>query len=198
MTLAADRIFAKGKQRSVTSMALKWLEQEPLFLDTETTGLDLEAEIVDICIADFNGAILIDTLVKPFAPIPEGATDVHGISNEMVSSARIWPEIWPEIREILSGRLVCIYNASYDMRLIKQTHRHFNMGWVSPGARAACIMKLYAIYYGEWSEHYGSYRWQSLEKAGKQCGIELQNTHRAKDDTLLAREVLLYLASEGP
>lgn len=55
-------------------------------------------------------------------------------------------------------------------------------------------MELYARYYGSWNERYSSYRWQSLENAGSQCGIAIPNSHRAKDDTLLARAVLLHMA----
>jgi DNA polymerase III epsilon subunit-like protein len=40
----------------------------------------------------------------------------------------------------------------------------------------------------------GSANFQSLDTAGKRCGISLPNSHRACDDTLLAREVFMYIA----
>jgi len=55
-------------------------------------------------------------------------------------------------------------------------------------------MDLYASYYGDWNDFHQSYTWQSLGKAGKQCGISLPNTHRAKDDANLARTVLNFIA----
>ena len=46
------------------------LARQPLYLDTETTGLGRSAEIVDICIVDDAGQVLVDTLVRPRFPIP--------------------------------------------------------------------------------------------------------------------------------
>jgi hypothetical protein len=51
-------------------------------------------------------------------------------------------------------------------------------------------MKLYA-------DFIGSRRWQRLEEAGRQCRLELPNSHRAKDDTLLARAVFQYMVAAG-
>ena len=62
-------------------------------LDTETTGLYDDAEIVEISIIDENGGVLLDTLVKPLKPIPAEATAIHGITNEMVATAPTWVAI---------------------------------------------------------------------------------------------------------
>jgi hypothetical protein len=40
-------------------------------------------------------------------------------------------------------------------------------------------------------------KWQSLDAAGRQCRLPLTNTHRAKDDTLLARAVFEYMVKAG-
>ena len=58
-------------------------------------------------------------------------------------------------------------------------------------------MKLYAQFYGQWNPRHGNYRWQSLDQAGEQCGIPLQNSHRAKDDTHLTRALLEYMAAQS-
>ena len=58
-------------------------------LDTETTGLYDDAEIVEISIIDENGGVLLDTLVKPLKPIPAEATAIHGdrcLSTDQASS----------------------------------------------------------------------------------------------------------------
>ena len=185
---------AQIRQTAITR-AQQLLPQQPIYLDTETTGIDDAAEIVEICIVGHNGQILVDSLVKPTIPIPKSATQVHGITNAMVRSAPTWPELWPEIQKVLTNHRVGIYNADFDLRLIRQSHRQAKMRWQSLGAKAICIMKLYAKFYGEWDDYRHDYRWQSLEKAGEQCGLKLSNTHRAKDDTLLARAVLYHMAN---
>lgn len=58
-----------------------------VFLDTETTGLDGNAEIIDIALVDRDGAVLLDTLIRPTRPIPWGAPTC------MASSLRMWPTL---------------------------------------------------------------------------------------------------------
>ena len=174
--------------------ARKLCSSHPVFLDTETTGLDATAEIVEICLIDHDGSPLLHSLVRPLHPIPWGAMRIHNISNEMVADAPSWPEIWPQVRAILQGRVVGVYNAEFDLRMMQQSHRLHGMAWDCRDAEFFCIMKLYARFFGESGRYYDSFRWQSLEKAGCQCGISLPNAHRAFADTLLARAVLQHMA----
>jgi DNA polymerase III subunit epsilon len=172
------------------------LDSHPLYLDTETTGTDKSSEIIEICIIDHDGTSLFQSLVKPIASIPAQTTQIHGITNDMVKNASPWYKVWPEIEAILTLRATGIFNAEFDLRMMQQTHAKFRMPWrpLQLGS-PFCIMKLYAQYYGEWDPIRGSFRWQSLESAGRQCGIPLRNTHRAFDDALLAREVLHAIAN---
>ena len=59
----------------------------PLIVDTETTGLGDDAEIVEIAVVDSQGSIVFDSLVKPSRPIPREASDIHGITNAAVAGA---------------------------------------------------------------------------------------------------------------
>jgi DNA polymerase-3 subunit epsilon len=174
--------------------ARDFLLQEHVFLDTETTGVDSDAEIVEIAIVDAAGNDLVNTLIRPTIKIPVEASNVHGITDHDVESAPTWLEVWPEIRSAIENRYVGIYNAEFDTRLIRQSHIKAGGEWEPLGSMVLCIMKLYAKFHGEWDSYYGSYTWQSLEDAGMQCGIDIPNTHRAKDDALLAREVLHCIA----
>jgi DNA polymerase-3 subunit epsilon len=167
---------------------------KPVYLDTETTGLEKFDQIVEICVLDFDGSVLVDSLVKPTTKIPAVVTKLHGITDAMVKEAPTWPEIWPAVQAALTGRHVAIYSADYDMRVMKQSHRHHAMRWKLKGANFFCIMKLYAQFRNEWDDYHGTYRWHKLEEAGWHCKIELPNAHRAKADALLARAVLHYMA----
>jgi uncharacterized protein YprB with RNaseH-like and TPR domain len=55
------------------------LENKPIFLDTETTGFCGKSEIIEIAAVDVDGKVLLDTLVKPFSPVPEIVSQVHGV-----------------------------------------------------------------------------------------------------------------------
>lgn len=173
--------------------ARQLLADRPLFLDTETTGLDPRAEIVEIALVDHDGSLVLESLIRPTRRIPRDATLVHGISNEMVADAPTWADLWPQVQALLIGRRVGIYNAEFDLRMIAQSHAAHRVIDRAAGSSAVCIMKLYAEFFGERSS-YGDYRWQSLDKAARQCGIDLPNSHRAAADARLARAVLAHMA----
>jgi DNA polymerase-3 subunit epsilon len=166
----------------------------PVYLDTETTGLENYDEIVEICVLDSDGQVLLDSLVKPSGRISVSAGRLHGITHEMVKNAPTWPEMWPRVEAALAGRRVEIYNADFDLRLMRQSHQKYGLPWPARVLNSACVMKLYAQFRGEWNFRAGSYRWHSLENAGWQCGLSLSSAHRAKEDALLARAVLHHMA----
>jgi DNA polymerase III subunit epsilon len=181
-------ILSPSRQSAIQS-ARRFLQSHPVFLDTETTGLHPSAEIIEICILDVDGKALIDLLVRPRYHIPEEATRLHGITDSMVGQSLPWPEVWPDVAAALRDRSVGIYNAEFDLRMLRQSHAAHNMAWQSVGASAFCIMKLY-------SQFSGVDRWISLGQAGRACGIKFPNAHRARADSLLARALLLYIAQE--
>lgn len=167
------------------------LQMDPLFLDTETTGLDPRAEIVEICILKKDGTVLLDTLVKPRKQIPADAIKIHHITNEMVANAPSWVEVWPQIQALLSGKQIGIYNADFDIRMFEQTNRANGIRWNPQEFKQFCIMKLYA-------QFRGSSHWRTLADAGRQCGLALPNAHRAQADTRLALAIFACIAGTNP
>lgn len=117
--------------------ARAWLATEPLFLDTETTGLGPEDEICQIAIVDHRGNVVLESLVKPSVPIGVEAQRVHGITDEMVKGALTFCQVWPLVGELLAKRDVVIYNADFDLRMLRQSGRNcpaFPMPFVKPNA----------------------------------------------------------------
>lgn len=182
-----------GSRQEASATARDWLARRPLFLDTETTGLGPQAEIVEVALLDTDGTPLIDSLVRPTQPIPLGAQRIHGIDDEDVASAPPWPDLWPQIVSKTKDRPLSIYNAEFDMRLMLQSLRARGQE-SSRRPQALCIMQLYARYRGDWSSRHGSYRWYSLDQARYQLGLTEPNTHRALADAVLARAVLRAMA----
>jgi len=187
-------------REQATEQARLIMQQDPLFLDTETTGLGKDAEICEIAVIDGRGRTVVDQLIKPVKPIPADATSIHGITNDDVAEASNFGHVWPQLTTILLGRTVVIYNSDYDLRLLRQSG--MAVGIDSMGAlhsitsNTFCAMKLYAKYYGEWNIHRVSYRWQRLEAAARQCGLTLPaNLHRAQADTELTLKVMEHMAS---
>ena len=188
----ANSVTPSLRQRSIeTAQAV--IKNNPVYLDTETTGLGPSDEIIEISIIADDGSVLLETLVKPSQPIPAGATAIHGITDEEVKSARSWPIVWPEVRAALFGRMVVIYNAEFDLRLLQQSHARYRLPW-KDRFNSFDMLKLYSEYNGEWDPKRRAYRFISLDAAGKQCGIALPNAHRSTADTLLTRALLHHLA----
>jgi len=184
-------------RKEAIKRAREYLNNKPVFLDTETTGTGPNDNILEIAVVDHNGTVLVDSLIRPVGAIHPDAARVHGITVDMVAEAPRWGEVWEQVEMVLAGRMVGIYNADFDLRLMQQSHTRSWMNWHQPdGMQPFCLMKLYAQFYGQWNSRRGNYRWQSLDKAGEQCGIPLPNSHRAKDDTLLTRALLAYMAEQ--
>lgn len=166
-----------------------------LVLDTETTGLDDHAQIVQIAIVDDRGETLLDTLVKPTSRIPAGATAIHGISNEMTANASNWAAVSEQVRAIVAGRDVIIYNSEFDTRLIRQTFSAHGMAYNKYGAKTlTCAMKAYAEYFGAWSDQKGDYSYQKLSKACSQQRIPVSDVHTAFGDCLMTLALVRHIA----
>ncbi len=177
----------------------EWLAQQPVILDTETTGLDDMAQVCDVAVIDMKGNVLLDTLVRPTVPIPAEASAVHGITDEAVSGAPAFADLLPALKGVLTSQMVITYNAEYDLRLLRQSAAANGLDWDSQvPATWFCSMRWYATYRGEWNPARQSYRWHKLCDAARQCGVSLDGLrlHRALADVETTRRILLALARD--
>ncbi len=140
-----------------------------VILDTETTGLHDSARIVDIAVITAAGEVLLDTLVNPGEPIPAEASRIHGITDTMVTDAPKFADITDELRRILTGRRVVIYNAVYDTGVLLYEFGGDNTVFDRASALRELLaatyedaMGPYSDWYGEEDEWHGNYRWQRL------------------------------------
>ncbi len=188
----------RSAQGQAIRHAQEIIAEGPVYLDTETTGMGKHDTVIEIAVLDDDGSTLVDTLVQPRGPIPEESIRIHGITDNAVNDAPTWPDVWEDIERSLRGRTVAIYNVEFDLRMMKQTHTQHWMKWeLPPGTKLVDVMELYSQYHGQWDPIRKGFRYLSLAQAGKQSGIPLPNTHRAKDDCLLTRALLHYLAEQG-
>ncbi|WP_179115620.1 3'-5' exonuclease [Streptomyces sp. IB2014 011-1] len=165
---------------------------EYAILDTETTGLESDAAMVEISITDGAGTVLLDTLVHPGRPIPAEVTDIHGIADADVSDAPSFSAVLPRITAALAGRRVIIYNRDFDTRILAfeldrhhQAHTPALPGadlpaaigrhpaaeeWMAAQQWDQCAMLAYAVHVGEWSDYWGGWAWQRLNGGHRALG----------------------------
>lgn len=92
-----------------------------LFLDTETTGLDDKAQAVSLAIVDEDYTVIVNTRLNVTVPISEGAFKVHKIKQSDLVDYPYFTDIQDDIKKLLNGRKVWIYNAAFDARILSQS-----------------------------------------------------------------------------
>lgn len=132
-----------------------------MVLDTETTGLGEDAEIIQLSILAPDGMVLVDTLLRPAGPIPAEAVAIHGITDAMVADAPLFADVYASLSGVLRGKRIVVFNKDFDLRMWRQTRRRYGVKGIG-STRWICAMLPYAAYCNDWSEHYGSYRWYPL------------------------------------
>jgi len=170
-------------------MCRSWLKNGALFLDTETTGVDASAEIVEIAVINNDGELVYESLIRPKVPITPKLTALHGISNEMVADAPQFGEIYNDLCSKLDGRLIIAYGADFDARMIRQTCELYDLKGLS--CRWGCAMQMY-------QNHIGREKRIKLSDAAEQCRVSpFGNAHRARADAETMRRIVSAVAGAG-
>lgn len=180
----------ENRLATAKATATAWLEAKPLFLDTETTGLDDCDQIAEIAILDAAGAVLFQSLVKPSCPMNPAAAAVNGITDAELSTAPTWPQVFAQVAPVIEGRTVICHSADFDERMLHQTCAAYGLD--APGATWQCTKELLADGNGG--------RWPRLGDAMSLVGAtwpESGKAHRAAYDADLCRRVVLALAIQA-
>jgi DNA polymerase III epsilon subunit-like protein len=158
--------------------------EEIVFIDTETTGLGglPHDKIVEIAIVNYNGDILFHSLINPERSIGF-TTYIHGITDEMVQEAPTFEECWEDIKGILKGKHIIIFNAAFDSRFFPDQ--------LSCANQISCAMAGFQRVYRAGG---GNSRKYNLRFATDHIGYSWEGEHhRALADTLAARAVWLWI-----
>ena len=166
-----------------------------LIVDTETTGLDAHAEVVEIAVLDTCGARRAHALVLPSGPITKDASKIHGITKRWLRSqgARDWPHVWATIGPILAKARLCLaWNAPFDQRVIKQSCERHDL----PTSNTP---------WGDLLEDYRRIRDESrqkgrhtLEATARREAVQVENrSHRAEQDCVTVLKILRTIGRQA-
>ncbi len=157
-------------------------------LDFETTGLSPERDrIVEIGAVRMRGGLLIDTfsvLVNPGMPIPEGASEVHGIRDADVADQPREPDLIPKLMDYLGDAVIIAHNAEFDLGFLRASIRRCSL--TDPGCITLDTIQIARRAFPR--------RWSySLQNLAFELGLEVGSAHRALDDAQLCMS--LFVAS---
>lgn len=177
---AAERERAYKAERM--ARLRRYIDLDPasiICLDTETTGIGYDDEILQLSIIDGRGAVLFNEYVRPktINEWPE-AEMVHGISPEAVAQCPHIDSYTPRVNEILSNaKLIIGYNLDFDLSFIRLA------GITVPeGINQFDVMPEFAEIYGEWHQYRRTYKWQKLFVCAEFFGYEGTNWHDSLED----------------
>jgi len=176
--------------------AIRWAREmianpDVVFLDTETTGLGRDAEVVDLAIVDLAGTPIVDQLVRPLRPIPADAIFIHGISNRDVAEAPLWSQIAPDVRNLLHRRTIVAYNAPFDRAMVDQCNTLAGLHAID--ASWFCAMRAFTAFRRDCPDGPRNRGWHSLTTAARTLG-QPAPSHRALADAQACRAVVLKMA----
>lgn len=164
----------------------------PIYYDTETTGIRPEKDrIVEIAAFDPFRNKTFTTLINPGIAIPEEATAIHGITNEMVKEAPSFAQASKDLIAFCEEEVVLIAhnNDSFDKHfLIHEAKRH---ELSLPSWPMIDSLKWARKYRPDLPRH-------SLQFLRQMYGIAENQAHRALDDVIVLHQVFSIMIDDLP
>ena len=157
-------------------------------IDTETTGMAADDEVIELAVVDMDGTVLYDSTFCPVTVVNRYASAVNHLTNDCLCDSPKFADEWGKIKTLIGNRKILAHNAKFDKRIIKQTLEEYNMD-------STIVDSLFAAYYDSVSivKKYLDLPSYSLENIAHSLGIIRVESHRAADDCIMTLEVLTRL-----
>lgn len=182
------------------------LDGRALAIDIESTGVDVHSDrIVTACAALIEGGRVMfqrDWLVNPGVDIPQGATDVHGVTTEKAHADGIPAE--QGVREFANavryaldaGYALVAFNAAFDLSMLNAECERYGLGLLEEhcGRKVARVVDPLTI-----DRAVDRFR-KGGRTLGDVCGhyaIVLEDAHTADADAVAAARVAYRLAQRS-
>lgn len=156
-------------------------------LDTETTGLDPDSEIIEIGMVKVIDGQIADhysQLIRPHAAIPETIVQLTGIDDDMVQDQPHWEDIEQTVLNFLGDYTLVAHNVSFDRGMLEH---HLGRILPNPWLDTHDVAKIFM-------PSLTSYKLISIAGA---LSISGEGFHRALQDADTTARVLLALSDKA-
>ncbi|MBY0536511.1 MAG: 3'-5' exonuclease [Chitinophagaceae bacterium] len=169
------------------------LNRPMAIIDLETTGVNLGSDrIVEIAIVKIGtdgSKIVKRKLINPEMPIPTAASDVHGISDEMVKDAPTFKQVANEIKQFIENCDLAGYNSNrFDIPLLAEEFLRSGLEFDVRNRRMLDVQRIFHLM-----------EQRTLSAAYKfYCNKSLEDAHSAEADATATWEVFLAQLEKYP
>lgn len=169
------------------------LKKSLAFIDLETTGINLGSDrIVEIAIVKIlpDGSRSVKRkIINPEMPIPKAASDIHGITDDMVKDAPTFAQVAQELKQMLDGCDLSGYNSNrFDIPLLVEEFLRAGVDFDMKGRKMLDVQNVF---------HKMEQR--TLSAAYKfYCNKTLDGAHSAEVDASATHEVLVAQLERYP
>lgn len=171
------------------------LKMNPLVIDTETTALGEEAEVVEVAICDIWGNVIFQSLSRPTGNCDPEAMAVNKITPEMLANAPEWADIMGAVYKIINRRAITGWHVEFDARMLRQSCAKAGHESYQRHIQFIDMKAPYEVFNGRISERTGKLALVSLSKAAEQQGITVpENAHRAAADVQMTAAIIRKMA----
>jgi DNA polymerase III subunit epsilon len=163
-----------------------------IYYDTETTGIRPDKDrIVEIAAYDPLNNKSFEQLINPGITIPDEATAIHGITQEMVADAPSFSEVGKAFIEFCSGECVLIAhnNDSFDKLFLANEGKRNNLDL--PPWQMIDSLKWARKYRPDLPRH-------SLQFLRQIYGVAENMAHRALDDVIVLHQIFSVMIDDLP
>ena len=166
------------------------LDNTFVVFDLETTGTAYNRDkIIEIGAVKMVAGKLTETfscLINPEVHIPEDATKVNNITDDMVSSAHTIAEVLPDFFKFCEGAIMVSYVIDFDFNFISFIGKQYGYAFTHQTYDAFVLAK----------EKMKGVRNYKLTTIAKVLGIDLENAHRAVFDAVATADVMRKLLKD--
>lgn len=155
------------------------------FIDLETTGVNISADrIVELAIVKVSpdGSKQVKRkLINPLMPIPASASEIHGITDEMVKDAPSFKQVANEIKQFIEQCDLGGYNSNrFDIPMLIEEFLRIGIEFSVEGKKLVDVQKVFHLM-----------EQRTLGAAYKfYCHKTLEEAHSAEADATATWEVL--------